>query len=226
MRDAAQRYLMKQTPPERETVERLLIKTGDPEVIGRLSAIAVHLYLKGETPFEGSAGMLGVSLSAEVSETDKDTPFYIAITDISPGFPAAEVLQVGDRIFALDGARFTEDMNITAFRTAVMANKPGSSVVLSIDRAGVKKDVRVKLDGVPDQGTAALMEFVQQRNDKAEVYKQRLLQLRGGLSMAAPATNSPLRGPRIVPLNPQVLVPQQGLQFQIVPDLQVAPPGD
>src|SRR4051812_31644122 len=106
-------------PPQRlEEIRQLLDREQDPEVLARLQQVAVHLFLKARTPLtEGEGALLGVrsdDLSFEQMRVDPGQPnlqMTIAINEIEPGFPAAQVLFPGDRLIAIDGERFEVDMD-------------------------------------------------------------------------------------------------------------------
>jgi len=201
-RDAAQRFLMTMPAEERENVEKALFKTNDPEAEARLTAVAVHLYLKGETSLVGESGLLGITLSQETlaQESDGRILAAIAITDLQPGFPAAEVLQAGDRIIALNDIPFSTDTTIASFRETVMRVKAGTSIKLTIKRGAEVRDVMVKLAAAPEGGTAALMEFIQQRTEKIEAYRARLREMKAGHSMLPPSGGEPINiGEMVIP---------------------------
>jgi PDZ domain-containing protein len=65
----------------------------------------------------------------------------VTVADISSDAPAADVLSDGDSILAVDGK---EVHGLTPLRDLVGARTPGDTVTLTIERAGKRRDVRVR----------------------------------------------------------------------------------
>ncbi len=63
----------------------------------------------------------------------------LTVTDIQPGSPAAQQLQVGDRILAADGQSFDVSSDLTSY----VRSHAGEEVTLRIDRAGSEREVTV-----------------------------------------------------------------------------------
>ncbi|MFN0131445.1 MAG: PDZ domain-containing protein [Phycisphaerales bacterium] len=66
----------------------------------------------------------------------------VVLTLITPGFPAAEVLKVGDRVEVLDGIRLEV---FETFRHVIISHDPGDEISASIVRDGVTLALKIKL---------------------------------------------------------------------------------
>src|SRR5215813_152121 len=69
------------------------------------------------------------------------------IVRVDPNSPAANVLQVGDELIAIDGVKIKEDPRVLAYSDRV---PPGTRYTLTIRRAGELRDVEIQT--VPHQG--------------------------------------------------------------------------
>lgn len=182
VRDAAQTYLLGQPAQQRSDIEQKLLRTEDPEVALRLQQIAIHLFLKAQTRFEGQASLLGISLYPEpirMGARGDDVRMAITVMELQPGFPAAEILRAGDRIVGVNNRPFGIEMTVERFRQHVNTSQPGQQMNLLILRGKDEKRVNVTLAGVPEQGIASLSDYMQNRNLRARLYTQELVRRQG-----------------------------------------------
>ena len=176
-RDAATTYLLRLPATARTDIESALRKASDAEAAARLRRIAVHLLLKGDTPLNGPAAVLGIALSLEpirLGPHADDTRMSVTVVELQPGFPAAETLQPGDRLIAIDSVPFTDDTTLESFRRQINTMTAGRVLHLTIVRGLEQMNVEVKLAGIPEEGMSAIAEYVLQRNKKAADYLARL----------------------------------------------------
>jgi PDZ domain-containing protein len=64
----------------------------------------------------------------------------VLVQEITPGSPAADVLQAGDAILEVDGA---EVETVDDIRTAIEKHSPGDTVAMIVERSGSKREVTV-----------------------------------------------------------------------------------
>lgn len=191
-RAGAEALLMQQDPRVLSEVEEQLSREKRPEVRVRLMRVAVHLYLKSQTHFDGNSSLLGISLVPEVvtshvsagsddahregndGETaqaiNKSAQLMIAVDMVKPGFPVAEVLRVGDRIVAVDGQRFALEAGVAELQTAVRKHLPGGRVRLTLFRDGRETEVLVLVAGVPAASNDPV-NYVAERMTQETVYR-------------------------------------------------------
>jgi hypothetical protein len=177
IRDWAQHYLMQQSPDSLPVIEKALDSAGDAETAMRLSSVAMHLFLKGRTQFDGRASVLGISLGIEtvrLGPHEGDERTAVAVMDLQPGFPAAEVLRVGDRILMINNEPLPSDMTIESFRQHVNTAQPGTVIQLRVLRGRQQVAVSVRLAGVPEEGALAIQQFVHWRSAAAKAYLDQL----------------------------------------------------
>ncbi len=178
-------FLLRQPATARADIESALCKATDPEAVTRLCRVAVHLYLKAETPLQGPAAILGIGLAMEpvrLGPRGDDFRMAVAVMALQPGFPAAEVLQPGDCLIALDSVPFTDDTTIDWFRQQINTMPAGRVLHLTILRGQQQLNVEVQLAGVPEEGVSAIAEYIHARNLKAAAYLDRLM----GIDWATP----------------------------------------
>jgi PDZ domain-containing protein len=70
----------------------------------------------------------------------------VTVASLTPGEPAAKVLQVDDAVLAVNG---TSVDGLDALRAQLAKHKPGDSVTLTIDRGGKHRDVTVRTVAAP-----------------------------------------------------------------------------
>lgn len=172
-RDAAEHWLLRQPAVIRSDIEQKLDETTDPEVASRLEDVALHLYLKSLTPLHGKASMLGISLGLEpvrLGAKGEDVRMAVAVMALQPGFPAAEVLRVGDRVVGMAGQPFGLDMTVENFRSRINALAPGDTIELTVRRGKDELKLPVTLAGVPDEGVAAMSNYMDHRLHQAALY--------------------------------------------------------
>jgi len=178
VRDAAQHWLLRQPAVVRSDIEQRIDETSDPEVTARLEDVALHLYLKSLTPLHGKASMLGISLGLEpvrLGARGEDVRMGVAVLGLQPGFPAAEVLQVGDRVVGMEGQAFDLEMSIENFRARINSLSPGETVELIVVRGKEELKMPVMLAGVPEGGSAAMSNYMAIRQRQAEDYTLQIL---------------------------------------------------
>src|SRR6185436_16467284 len=93
-------------------------KETDSEAIARLTEVACHLYLKPRTPLKGKISLLGLQFDTALMRLDPRTDeiaMTVCVKELKPGFPAAQALEVGDRLIAINGKKFPEEMASTDF---------------------------------------------------------------------------------------------------------------
>ncbi len=91
-----------------------------------------------------TSGWVGIEYGDEMLPTGG-----YRITKVIPGSPAEKSgLQAGDILYALNGVRFAEG-NGEALSAARKEWKPGQSVVLTIKREGVDREIRLTLAPMP-----------------------------------------------------------------------------
>lgn len=87
---------------------------------------------------------IGVALArVELDDADQE----VFITGYAADTPAGEVLQIGDRIVALDGAEIVTSDDLTG---ALEGKRPGDTVVLEIERDGEALSFDIELDAFED----------------------------------------------------------------------------
>ena len=193
-REAATQALMRLSADHRPEIEAALAKTSNQEGITRLEKVAVHLFMKEQTTFEGKIGLMGVSMASEMVQLDPKSPTYqtcIVVWKTQPGFPAAEVLQPADRLIAVNGEPFPpeapgQDPRETFRR---MINSAGGGAVLNFTliRNGKMMDVKVRLAGIREEDVNFILQIVEARDRAAEDYRA---SLRTGRTVVVEAQHS------------------------------------
>lgn len=154
-------------------VEQALSLETDPEAASRLHAIAEHLFLKRETSLQGPVGLIGIMLNLEPVRLNPKHPddltMSIAVNKVQPGFPAAEVLQPGDRLVKINGQPFPLTTTVEGFRAMITGNRAGTVIPFTIIRGGRYMNVGVQLAGVPAGGN--IENFVDQRTQHLADYR-------------------------------------------------------
>ncbi|MEO1236257.1 MAG: PDZ domain-containing protein [Planctomycetota bacterium] len=130
-----------------------------PEVRHRLLGVARHHFLRRlrlETfPADGPASLGVVQSAQNPTPTDQpDTPAYVLVTRVLPGFPATGRLRPFDRVLALDGRPLLPDQN---FPELMRRYRAGQQVVVTVERADQTLDL-----AVPLANKAALVEMYAQ----------------------------------------------------------------
>jgi len=162
-RDLASQKLMRLPPERLDDIRTALAQETDPEAIARLSSVAVHLFLKPRTMLarpsllgvwyqQDSVSLLGISFEVQtvkVNPNDTDAIPMTAVLTIEPGFPVAQSLFVGDRIFAINGERFPPDLVQSTFPAIIRQFPPGALLTLSILRDGKTFEVPVQMGALP-----------------------------------------------------------------------------
>jgi hypothetical protein len=191
-REEATQTLMRWPVQRRSEIEQALSKETDLEAITRLTRVAVHMMLKGHTSLDGPVSLLGITLTVEGwreggdkdKDKDKDAGELraaVVVTGVQPGFPAAEVLQAGDRIVAVDGKPFDAGFTFEDFRGLVGRQHAGTIMQMTVVRSGKAMRVGVRLAGLSEAEMMSVTEFVGQRlRQSAEYVKS----LKTGLSVA------------------------------------------
>lgn len=171
-RDDATTSLMRLSTTRLGEVVNALQKETDDEASARLLRAAVHLYLRAQTPLEGEVGMLGIALAIESVRLPGHADYSgaVAVTEVQPGFPAEEYLRPGDRLVALNGEAFPEDLEVGAFRDRVNTTPPGSLLRFSVVRNGRMLNISVPLAGLPLN--VPLVNFVDNRRAAAQSFIQ------------------------------------------------------
>ncbi len=161
-REDATEKLLRLPPARLDDIAAALEKATDPEAIARLQAVAAHLYLKPRTLIsqpslmglwfkDPAISLLGISYFLQDVQLNKDdlgTSHVAVVSNLEPGFPAAQMLRVGDRIFAFNGKSFPEDLDpLDGFPQLVRKFSPGDLVRVGILRAGQQMEVTVEMGG-------------------------------------------------------------------------------
>jgi hypothetical protein len=180
-REAATNALMRLSTDHRGEIEAALAITSNQEAIARLEKVAVHLFMKEQTSFDGKVGLMGVSMSAEKVQLDPRSQTYtncIVVWKTQPGFPAAEVLQPADRLVAINGEPFPMEAAGQDPREIfrAMINQAGGGAVLNftVIRSGKMMDVKVRLAGLREEDIHFIMQIVEARDRSAEEYRASL----------------------------------------------------
>jgi S1-C subfamily serine protease len=158
IRYQAEKKLLRQGPKALPLVTEALVKSRDFEQTIRLRKIATHLFIRPLNTLEGH-GLLGVTLQGtQVCINPKtgemrpgvvivDSPQAAFTGGIVPGFPAAECVELGDRILGLDGEDLPEEQTLAYFRQQVAAHTPGQMVRLHLVRGTKELTVEVPVMG-------------------------------------------------------------------------------
>jgi hypothetical protein len=129
-REEATYALLRLPTNRRPDIETALARTTDAEAIARLTRVALHLFLKGQTPLVGTAALLGIAPNIEpvrLGKNNGDLRMCVAVGETQLGFPAAEQLRCGDRIMAINGRNFALDLTFEEFRQTINAQTPGTT---------------------------------------------------------------------------------------------------
>lgn len=195
-REAATRTLLRLPPPRLKDVVDALAVESDAEAIARLTQVAGHLYLKPRTSvrmldsFLGGwfkqpnplarTCMLGTKFKLEwvkLHPTDTAPTMTVVITELQPGFPAAQTLINGDRIITFDGKGFPGDLSVddrSHFQKRVFDLWPRQMVPVSLLRDGKVLELPVQLAGMPGAGAMDLAEQVDLRGTELARFLARL----------------------------------------------------
>jgi S1-C subfamily serine protease len=113
----------------------------------------------------------GLSFEANTESEGPDAGrVSIGVTEVQPGFPAAQALFPGDRILGIDGEMFGKSMDWNQFRTIVTSHMAGTTVHFAVLRDGKTLDVAVqtvflapseKVQAAMDQREEATRRFLQ-----------------------------------------------------------------
>ena len=207
-RDSASSYLLHQRASALPEVEACLAREADPEVITRLTFVAVHLYMKSLTSFSGRMAMLGIAFSVDAIRSGPDSDDYqmaIAVSELQPGFPAAELLKVGDRIIGINGESFGSDYTVEDFRSKVAKQTPGTALRFTVLRGNEQQQIAVPLVAITDADDSGT--FIANRNVAIENY---LSQLKTG-------TTAGVVIPGALPEISPAPYSTQGLRFRVLP---------
>ena len=116
-RDQATQALLRLPPDRLSDIVAALERESDSEAVARLMQVAAHLYLKPRTAMqrpsllglwfkEEMVSMLGLRFKLDpvrIDPHDEDLSMTIAVTELQPGFPAYQILRLGDRIVGING---------------------------------------------------------------------------------------------------------------------------
>jgi hypothetical protein len=191
-RETASMALLRLPPRRLPDVVRALAAETDAEAIERLTQTAAHLYLKPRTLlrtkpslmglwFEGpSQSMLGVKFKMDpvkLRPEDAAPAMTVMVTEIQVGFPAMQSLRNGDRIVAIGGTGFPDNLtpdDSDYFRTRVAALWPGGVVAMSVLRDGRLLQVDVQVAGLPVDGPSSPTTMVNLRAAALEAFLRSL----------------------------------------------------
>lgn len=158
IRYQAEKNLLRQGPKALPLVSEALVKSRDFEQTIRLRKIATHLFIRPLNTMEGH-GLLGITLQeTQVCINPKtgemrsgvvivESPQAAFTGGIVPGFPAAECVELGDRILGLDGEELPDEQTLVYFRQQVAAHTPGQMVRLQLIRGMKELTVEVPVMG-------------------------------------------------------------------------------
>jgi len=176
-REDATLALMRLSADRRSDVEHALSRETDVEAITRLTRVAVHLMLKAKTSLRGPVSLLGITLTVEtlkLDPKDDDVRGAVVVTGVQPGFPAAEVLQAGDRIIAVDDRPFDSGFTFEDFRGLIGRRKAGSILQMTVLRHGSPFKAGVQLAGLTEAEMVSVSEFVGRRLAESAAYAEHL----------------------------------------------------
>jgi hypothetical protein len=200
-REEAYQVLLHLPSDRLSDIREALAHESDAEAAARLTRIAMHLFLKGQTPLQGRSSLLGIKFHPEIVRLDPKKPddfrLTITIAELQLGYPAAQDLRVGDRLIAIDGKLFPLEMAEDDFRSAIINRRPGSIVRFTVVRQGQQLEIPVELAGLPDEGIEVAIE---RRNASLEAFAQ---------SLQTAVASKPL----ILP-DPSGFVPDNGLRIE------------
>ena len=184
-REAGTRALLRLPPRRLDEIVRALAVESDSEAIARLTQAAGHLYLKSRTSLRmqdsflgawfkrpnplATTCMLGTKFKLELIKlrpADAEPTMTVVLTELQPGFPAAQTLINGDRIVTFDGKGLPGDWPVddrVQFQKIVLGLWPRQFVPVTILRDGKFLEVQVQLAGMPGNDTLALVEQVDLR---------------------------------------------------------------
>jgi hypothetical protein len=177
-REEATLTLMRLPVERRSDIEAALARETDMEAAIRLTKVAVHMMLKSRTSLEGPVSLLGITLSVESWQDKKgkeeELRSAVVVTGVQPGFPAAEVLQPGDRIVAVDGKFFDAGFTFEDFRGLVARKRAGTVLQATVMRSGKQMKAGVRLAGLSEQEMLSVNDFVSQRLRESALYVKSL----------------------------------------------------
>lgn len=174
-RRQAQLDLMRQSPARLAAVLHDLSPAASPEVRRRLIRVAVHLRFKGQTSLSGRSPLLGImmrmvplpALPTPLETKNNGGPHAaVLVLQVQPGFPAAQALQNGDLITAVNGQAFGPSATVLTFRRMVTSLSPGTMMRFSVVRGTRLLHVVVPLAAVPVR-EAAVTVYMQKRISRA-----------------------------------------------------------
>lgn len=185
-REAATRALLRLPPARLPDIVTALIAEPDAEAIARLTQVAAHLFLKPRTSVRMQDSFLGVFLRRpnplatscmlgtkyklepiKLRPSDAESTMTVVITDLQPGFPAAQTLINGDRLVTFNDKGFPSDLppdDHVHFPKRVSELWPAQLVPVTLLRDGKFLDMQVQLAGMPGNDTVTLSEYVDLRN--------------------------------------------------------------
>jgi C-terminal processing protease CtpA/Prc len=172
-REVATDYLMRAPSDALSQVEKRLEKERDPEAIERLSRVALHLFMKDKTVFEGKVGFLGIAFKGDKEYRGKygDEPRPVVwVLELLPGFPSNEHLKIGDCIVGIAGTEFPEEFTDNDFRDLILNKKPGTKVTLMVERGKDRFNVSIPLAGIKDLDVMSMPTYKGVRESMAASY--------------------------------------------------------
>jgi hypothetical protein len=245
-RQAAERALLRQSPAILPQVEEALVASRDVEKTVRLRKIAAHLLLKIRNSRAGMP-LLGVSLGESqtlvgtaragarvvtgqdaTGRGDQEMVPALMVMEIQPGFPAAESIEPGDLVTAVDGQGLTEERTFEHFREQIGTHNVSDLVSLRVQRGATSMTVKVPLVGVDVGDSAELAEMLRQRAGLAADFLaaiearrpvERPVVVADNPSSSAAPRLPALRGTAIITVPGQT----QKLEFNTIPSQPSAP---
>ncbi len=184
VRRQAQLDLLRERPDRLATVLHRLAPSASPEVRRRLLRIAVHLRFKRKTLLTGRSPLLGImmrmvhipTLPTPLRTKGNASHVAVLVLQVQPGFPAAQVLQNGDLITAVNGRGFGPLATVHTFRRLVADFAPGTMLRFTVVRGTRLLRVAAPLAAVPVR-EGAVMTYMAARIDQGDMLADDLWQL-------------------------------------------------